>query len=367
MSPPPFSTAIGPYAGIDIGGANIKLAVVHFVADCSTETLRRVEEIDFEFWNRRDELLDVLKRIDSSLPAGCLLTATMTAELADCFDSKQQGVCFITDAVQTAFAGRKPLFYATDGKLRSAHSAQSDWALIAAANWHASAWYVFKTNDVPSGFLVDIGSTTTDIIPVAMGQPAMGQQTDIDRLSNGQLLYAGVGRTPIATLIDQVSFGGLRVNVAREFFATIADAMLWLNLTSESPDDTNTADGRPFTVTASRSRLCRMVCADNQDLTDQQVNSIAQTAVDQLTSLVTQNLRQVVAESPKLPLTFFLTGRGHYIAKQAIELAYDANKELIQLKTTKTDPLVQQATPAIAVAYRRRLHEQSKTNDKNRV
>jgi probable H4MPT-linked C1 transfer pathway protein len=362
-----LSSNAKPYVGIDIGGANIKLAIINFGEDSSAQTIQRVEEFDFEFWNRRDELSHVLQRIDSSLPTSCLLTVTMTAELADCFDNKQQGVQFVANAVKSAFPNRKPLFYATDGNLHPASFANSGWALIAAANWHASAWYVFKTNNISSGFLIDIGSTTTDIIPVTHGQPAIGQQTDIDRLSNGQLLYAGIGRTPIATLIDHVAFGQHRVNVARELFATIADALLWLNLIDESPNNTATADGRRLTVAASRKRLCRMVCADTQDLSDQQVHAIAQATVDKLLALVKKNLHAVISQFPKIPFVFLLTGRGSDIAKQAIELVCDGQQNSVQIKTIAATPLIRQATPAIAVAHRRRLHEQSKTCGDNCV
>lgn len=50
--------------------------------------------------------------------------------------------------------------------------------------------------------------------------------------------------------------------------------MIWTNRFPAKPDCCNSTDQRPMTRSACRVRLCRMLCADNEDLTDEQVTTI---------------------------------------------------------------------------------------------
>lgn len=52
--------------------------------------------------------------------------------------------------------------------------------------------------------LVDIGSTTTDIIPIRNGSEAARGKYDIERLNTGELVYTGMLRTNVATIVDRV-------------------------------------------------------------------------------------------------------------------------------------------------------------------
>ena len=48
---------------------------------------------------------------------------------------------------------------------------------------------------------MDVGSTTTDIIPIIDGRVAVRGQTDTDRLRSGELVYTGSLRTPVCALV----------------------------------------------------------------------------------------------------------------------------------------------------------------------
>ena len=50
--------------------------------------------------------------------------------------------------------------------------------LAAASNWHALARFAGRYVPRGTGLLVDIGSTTCDIIPLVDGEPASGGRTD---------------------------------------------------------------------------------------------------------------------------------------------------------------------------------------------
>ena len=67
---------------------------------------------------------------------------------------------------------------------------------VAAANWAASALAVAARH--PDALVLDVGSTTADVIPVAAGRVAAAGRTDLDRLMAGELVYTGALRTDLA-------------------------------------------------------------------------------------------------------------------------------------------------------------------------
>ena len=81
----------------------------------------------------------------------------------------------------------------TAGSSRPAEAAREPLA-VAAANWAATARLVVAPH--PDALLVDIGTTTTDIIPIVGGDVAATGWTDPDRLASGELVYTGRVRTP---------------------------------------------------------------------------------------------------------------------------------------------------------------------------
>ena len=70
-------------------------------------------------------------------------------------------------------------------------------SLAAAANWLALATAAARFVADGRGLLIDIGSTTTDLIPLDQGKVVVQGRTDTERLRTGELVYAGIRRTPI--------------------------------------------------------------------------------------------------------------------------------------------------------------------------
>ena len=350
-------------AGIDIGGANLKFALIDARRSPEAVSADRpatasfgvnvesIGEVSFPFWTDHLNLIATLNQIREPWPSVDGIAITMTAELADCFDNKRHGVHFIVDAVGRAFPQTDCRFYTTKGELVDASLAKQNWELTAASNWHASAWHLFRQHQLTDGFLIDIGSTTCDIIPVAAGLPVVPGQTDLGRLRNGQLVYAGIGRTAICSLIDSVQLADGKVPLARELFATVADAMVWTGRLAPEPNNCNSADGRPLTRSACRTRLCRMLCADNADLQNDQVTAIAEQTYAALEDQVVASLRSVVDQHPQLAKTFCLAGSGQSLARRAIgRILTDQPPPTII--GTKAPNQIGQAVPAIAVAMK---------------
>ena len=123
----------------------------------------------------------------------------MSGELADCFENKYRASNLLRrGAVQEVFPDA--IFYGTDAEFHDGPVPS-----LAAANWLASADFLRET--YPGAVLLDIGSTTADIIPLSRFPALMGL-SDLARLRKGYLVYTGMLRTPVATLISSVNLAG---------------------------------------------------------------------------------------------------------------------------------------------------------------
>src|SRR5690606_5964496 len=143
----------------------------------------------------------------------------------------------------------------TGGEFVTADEAAELPRLVASANWHALATFCGRVVPRGHGLLIDVGSTTTDLIPLHDGRVAAMGFTDLERLRSGELVYTGARRTPVCTFGTSLAVDGHLQPMAAEFFATLGDVHLVLGETAEHPDDLDTADGRPATRHYARQRL----------------------------------------------------------------------------------------------------------------
>lgn len=208
----------------------------------------------FALWKRPDRLPAALAELVAKFPDAEELAVTMTGELCDCFETKREGVAAIIKAVRFASAVRPIRVWSTDGCFLNSEEAKQDHVKVAAANWHALATFAGRFAPEGRAILVDVGSTTTDVVPILDGKPVPQGKTDYDRLFSGELLYMGVRRTPVCAIAPWL--------MAAELFATTLDVYLVLGMIPEDPDDRDTADGRPATRKYASARLARMYCAD---------------------------------------------------------------------------------------------------------
>jgi probable H4MPT-linked C1 transfer pathway protein len=235
----------------DIGGANLK-------AYHSDGTCRAVA---FPMWRRPKSLAVELVSFASCFSEAQNWCATITGEMADVFENRQDGVRTIVQQTMNAAEAmgiHNVRFYATIGCFVGSATAMEQWETVASANWHALAQWISTWVDRPS-LLVDIGSTTVDLIPILSGQIDSPSRTDFDRLSRGELVYLGIERTPVCALVDWFPFDGSQVPVMREVFATTDDCALVLGWVGEDEADTNTCDSRPRTRRWAVNRLARMI------------------------------------------------------------------------------------------------------------
>ena len=195
----------------------------------------------------------------------------MTAELSDAFRTKREGVAFVLDAAEDALGNPSVLTVA--GELVSVAEARARPWDVAAANWVATALAVAEVH--PEALLIDVGSTTADIVPIVAGRVAATGHNDLERLQAGELVYTGVLRTNLAAIARRVPVRGGWCPVSSEYFAISADVQLVLGRLTEEAYDCPTPDGRPATVAFARERIARLVCADAEQLDADEIDAIA--------------------------------------------------------------------------------------------
>jgi (4-(4-[2-(gamma-L-glutamylamino)ethyl]phenoxymethyl)furan-2-yl)methanamine synthase len=249
---------------VDIGGANTKAA---WLDGASLRTLSR----PFEVWRDRDALSTVLREVAAGPAAAVAIT--MTAELSDAFRTKREGVAFVLDAAQAAFGDRPLSVLTTAGELVTVEQARARPWDVAAANWVATALAVAAAYS--DALLIDVGSTTADIIPIAAGRVAATGHNDLERLLAGELVYTGVLRTNLAAIAPRVPVRGEWCPVSSEYFAISADIHLVLGQLEPEAYDCPTPDDRPATVAFARERIARLVCSDLEQLGEGDVDVIA--------------------------------------------------------------------------------------------
>jgi probable H4MPT-linked C1 transfer pathway protein len=290
--------------GWDVGGANTKAAWLQFEGG-EPRGLRTASR-PYEIWREKERLPGVLRETLAAMASEPpqAMALTMTAELADVFATKREGVFFVLDSVAAAFPACPVYALSLAGEFVPLAEARARPLDFAAANWLATALFVARQQ--PDCLLVDVGSTTTDIIPILGGQVAAQGRTDLDRLLVGELVYTGLLRTHLAAIVQRVPVRGRLCPVSSEYFAVSGDVHLILGHIGPEDYTCPTPDGRPPTVESARARLARLVCAD-AEMSQTPVRGLSAAEIDALAAYVhQQQLRQI--EDGLLQVLARLTG-----------------------------------------------------------
>jgi (4-(4-[2-(gamma-L-glutamylamino)ethyl]phenoxymethyl)furan-2-yl)methanamine synthase len=198
---------------------------------------------------------------------------TMTGELADTFASRREGVETLAAVAARELGGAPVSIYAGRAGFIEPDQAADHIEDIASANWHASAALVARR--LGTALFADMGSTTTDLVPVCDGRIVARGYTDAQRLAVGELAYTGLVRSSLMTIARRAPVAGTMTALINENFATMADVHRILKNLPEGADQMATADGRDKTIAASYARLARMVGRDATDADDAAWHALA--------------------------------------------------------------------------------------------
>ena len=312
------------WLALDVGGANLKAA----------HSAGQVRTIPFELWKRPEDLPRLIQALGSTFPPFDHVALTMTAELCDCYATKSRGVLSVLDAVEVAIGGREIRVWGTDAQFHSLDAVRRSPLIAAAANWLALATHAARLIPHGPALLIDIGSTTTDLIPLMDGQVAAQGRTDTQRLQSGELVYAGVRRTPICALATELPFRGVNTGLAAELFAATMDIYLVLGDSAADPHDLSTPDGRPATVDAARDRLARMIGADRDDFSLEDAVAFAQAADLALMTRLILAATTACLRTVGKPQHAIVAGSGEFLARRLARQVLVPNANILSLQDT---------------------------------
>jgi probable H4MPT-linked C1 transfer pathway protein len=240
--------------GWDAGGAHLK------AARAENGIITRAVQIPCPLWLGVGELDRAFYEAEAVIGRAPYNAITMTGELCDAFATREEGVAGLAAIMVRLLSPARALFYAGRSGFVAKDEIAGHAIEIASANWHASA---ALTGMRPrEALFIDMGSTTTDIIPVAERRPANLGATDAARLVHGELVYNGLARSFLMAGPKLVPFAGQWTPLMNEWFATTADVHRILGQLPEGADMLETADGREKTKAASCARLARMIGRD---------------------------------------------------------------------------------------------------------
>lgn len=279
--------------GYDVGGAHLKVARIEDRRPVA------VRQILCPLWQGMDKL-DAALAEARPLAAGAQVAAvTMTGELSDLFDTRASGVAALADRL-AAEHGPNVRFWMGGNGWGDAASAKARPAEVASTNFLATADAIARRG--PDTLLIDMGSTTTDIIAIGGGRVVAHGLTDADRLVTGELVYTGLTRTALMAVADDVPFRGVRQRIVREYYATTADARRALGTLPDGVDLHATADGRGKSRAESVARLARMLGRDAADGSDADWRSAAAAILDRQVASILDGARQVLSRTPLPPV-----------------------------------------------------------------
>jgi probable H4MPT-linked C1 transfer pathway protein len=249
------------FVGWDLGGAHLKYAQID-----SAGELLSVKQIACPLWEGMPALdralASALRDVD---PTSALHGATMTGELADIFSDRDEGVRRLADRLGASLGDATLRFFAGAADWIAPAEIARHTPAVASANWYATARCLSQR--LPGGgILIDVGSTTSDLIAFADGTVLAEAYRDGERLATEELVYTGVLRTPVMAIAQQVPFDGRWQGLAAERFATTGDIY---RLTGQITDAMlseqihfDTADGAGTGLSDCARRLARMLGRD---------------------------------------------------------------------------------------------------------
>ncbi len=311
--------------GLDIGGANTKAAYLKTEKGSIIEFRTAIEY--FPFWKRNAaELCAMLSTLERKVAGSGKLdcvAVTMTAELSDVYQTKRKGVHHILECVSHVFCDMPILVVTADATLKSVDVALAEPLKVAGANWAATGWMVSQL--IRDCVVVDVGSTSTSIIPIAAGKVAASGKTDLEKLMNGELVYTGSLRTNVAATVQSVPLRGGAAHVSSELFAQSGDVHLVLGNISVEDYTSETADGKGKTKPEALARLARVVCADVEMLSEKEIVELAAHVYESQVEQIAEGLSKVYARlrpDAKTSVPVVVAGLGkNFLAKQAAEKA----------------------------------------------
>ena len=309
--------------GLDVGGANLKVCGLE-INESKIPSEVDCRSVFFPIWqHERQELwqtiVDSVHEVSNGIVPN-LVSIVMTAELSDTFQTKREGVLTISRNIAKYLGEIPVVFPSVYLELLDLQQVEENPHAIAAANWPTLAWAVGCSH--PDCLLIDVGSTTTDVIPIRDGLPRTTGLDDTNRLIHGELVYTGALRTDLSSILKQVNTKLGICRVSSEYFATSSDVHLVLGNIHEDEYTSDTADGRGKSKGECLARIARLVCGDIELIPKEEIMNIAEQVWIQQIDEISEAILQVCKAKGLSPEDekYVVSGLGSsFLARPAIE------------------------------------------------
>ncbi len=329
--------------GWDLGGAHLKAARIE------AGRVSGAASVACPLWQGLAKLDAAFAAARQQLGEADLHAVTLTGELSDIFANRAEGVKKLCGVTAATLPGKIAVYGGSAGWLDvAAASKRAD--LVGSANWHATATWVAER--YRNALFIDMGSTTTDIVPVAEGKLAARGWSDAERLLAGELVYTGATRTFLMAVAQRVPFRGAWTPVMNEYFASTADVHRILGELPEEADRLPTADSRSKDFVGSCARLARMIGRDAGEAEDWEWRNLAAFFADAQLRVVQDAALQVTSAtrlSDGAPVVAAGTGR-FLVSKIAARLGRSVEP---WEKSVPAEPslaaIISDCAPAVAV------------------
>lgn len=328
--------------GWDLGGANLKLARIE------QGRAEQVAQIPCPIRQDAGKFDAALEDALLLCPLQAVHAVTMTGELSDVFSDRAEGVAYLVDMMRNAADG-DAVFYAGRAGFLDCIRAVERSPDVASANWHASASLVAQV--FPDGLFVDVGTTTTDIVPLKAGAVAARGFTDGARLAESELIYTGVVRTPVMAVARTAPFKGRMQRIAAERFATMADVWRLLGELPLDADPYPAPDLKGKSTQESAARLARMLGRDTNEAGLLAVAELARHFAEcQLAEIEAAALTLTAREEIEADAPVIGAGCGRFIARHLAQRLSRSYRDFAELIDCAPDAREMAACCAPAVA-----------------
>ncbi|MCX6695088.1 MAG: hypothetical protein NTU61_02165 [Candidatus Altiarchaeota archaeon] len=331
--------------GLDIGGANVKITAV---------SVSSSGEFRFRHYSNKPMLLkdftDSFKAFKSDFKEGFdVVGVTTTGEYGIVFPRLSDGIGYFRQKILGFF--KEPVYWMKlDGGMVNLNDMKDPYEVVA-SNWVASSLFVGR-HVAGDCIMVDAGSTTTDVIPIAGGHPVNESRFDHERLASGNLVYTGGINTHAGCIMPKVSVDGSETMVSSEYFCTAGDVHYILgNINSLTYRTYLGAFLGYSSPEEAYTRLAHLVCADDKLLSRDVIVDVARQLYDEQLRQISEAIKRVYLDNksrfktkPPVVVTGLCAG---FLAKAAAEKA--GFKKVVSVGELFGSG-VEVATPSFAVA-----------------
>jgi hypothetical protein len=319
--------------GLDIGGANTKYTSLD---EGYGEKILEQKTIPLELYKTPESLAPMLKKIiRDTKPTD--IAITMTAELCDIFHNRNSGVFWIIDQLYSVCTEIPLYFFSIEGGFIQPPINQRMAPLVASANWAATVWWLSTL--VEDAIVVDIGSTTTDILPIKGGKSAVLGRNDFERSRYGELVYCGYLRTHPMAVTSSVNIDGVVTPICPEYFSTMGDLHLILGEIDSNAYTIATPDGGPKSKRGAMARLSRLFLTDPEQLKEDQLKLIAKQIVEMHTVILFEKIEFVATKSGLQHDPVIFIGAGKFYKERVNQWIGNRNpNRLLQSQLIGIDP-----------------------------